>query len=178
MDSGRWTINNGGYMDPSTRALIELLHAAPYRCVLALTGGGTMAAAQLLNVPGGSRTILEIQVPYSEPALVDFLGRRPEHFCSVETGRLLASRAYERALWLMRHGSASRAEAPQASGGPPRLAEPWHTPGEPVIGVGVTASLATDRPKRGDHRLHVATCSASEIRSYSLVLTKGARDRP
>src|SRR5437868_3232769 len=112
-------------MDPSTRALIEALHReAPYRYVLALTGGGAAAAAQLLNVPGGSRTLLEVVIPYGENALAEFLGRTPEQFCSPATGLALARRALERARSL--------------------------APGQEVAGVGCTASLATDRPKKGD----------------------------
>jgi hypothetical protein len=138
-------------MDPATRQLIEAVHRAPGRCVLALTGGGTSAAALLLSVPGGSRTVLEVVVPYDERALTDFLGRRPEQFCSAATGGDLATRALERARWL--------------------------APGEPVGGVGCTASLATDRPKRGDHRFHVAVRRGEDGHRYALTLTKGARDR-
>jgi hypothetical protein len=140
-------------MDLATQTLIEALHReAPYRYVLALTGGGTGAAAQLLNVPGGSRTLLEVVVPYSEQALSDFLGRAPEQFCSPATGLALAGRALERAR---------------------RLA-----PGQPVAGVGCTASLATDRPKKGDHRFHLAVLSSpSSGKAVSLVLAKGRRDR-
>src|SRR5690349_6017210 len=113
-------------MDSATRSLIEALHGAPRRCVLALTGGGTSAAALLLTVPGSSRTILEVLVPYHEQALSECLGRRPGQFCAAATARAMAQRALERARWL--------------------------APGERVCGAGCTASLATDRPKRGDHR--------------------------
>jgi hypothetical protein len=138
-------------MDPATRQLIESIHHAPGRCVLALTGGGASAAGLLLSVPGGSRTVLEVVVPYDEQALTDFLGRRPENFCSAATTRDLAGRALERGRWL--------------------------APGEPVVGVGCTASLATDRPKRGDHRFHVAIRRGEDGSGYSLTLAKGARDR-
>lgn len=138
-------------MDTSTRQLIEALHRAPCRCVLALTGGGTQAAGLLLNVPGGSRTVLEIVVPYHERALVEFLGHEPENYCSAGTGRDLARRAYERAVSL--------------------------APGETVVGVGCTAGLATDRPKRGDHRFYIAVRTATGTSTYSLTLAKGARDR-
>src|SRR5437016_12595489 len=115
----------------SARELIEALHReSPYQYVLALAGGGTGAAAQLLNVPGGSRTLLEVAVPYGQQALSEFLGRVPEQFCSAATSLTLARRALERARWL--------------------------AAGLPVAGVGCTASLATDRPKKGDHRFHVA----------------------
>ncbi|MCI0462609.1 MAG: hypothetical protein L0Z62_37135 [Gemmataceae bacterium] len=146
----------GGYhicMDPATRALIESLHRrAVCKYVLALTGGGTTAAALLLNVPGGSRTILEVVVPYSERALSEFLGRPPEQFCSSATTLALARRALERARAL--------------------------APGEPVAGVGCTASLATDRPKKGDHRFHLAVVR-DDVPGLvlSLTLLKGQRDR-
>jgi hypothetical protein len=138
-------------MDPSWHRLIEALHAGPYRYTVAATGGGTGAVAALLSVPGGSRTILEVLVPYHERALVEFLGRTPEQFCSAETARALAGRACERARWL--------------------------APGEPVAGAGCTASLATDRPKRGEHRFHVAVHTGGQTLTASLTLTKAARDR-
>jgi hypothetical protein len=47
----------------------------------------------------------------------------------------------------------------------------------PVAGVSCTASLATDRPKKGPHRIHVAVQRVDFTRSYSLVLNKGARSR-
>src|SRR5208282_3305586 len=138
-------------MDAATRHLIELIHATPHRCVLALAGGGTGAAADLLGVPGGSRTILEVTVPYHTEALTEYLGRQPEQFCSAATAQNLAARAYERAGWL--------------------------APGEAILGIGCTASLATDRPKRGDHRFHVAVHSARGQAVYSLVLVKDSRER-
>jgi nicotinamide mononucleotide (NMN) deamidase PncC len=138
-------------MDPTLRRLIEALHAGPYRYAIAVTGGGTGAVAALLSVPGGSRTVLEALVPYHERALLDFLGRAPEQFCSAETARLMAERACDRARWL--------------------------APGEAVAGAGCTASLATDRPKRGEHRFHLAVHAGGQTLTRSLTLTKGARDR-
>jgi hypothetical protein len=138
-------------MNPSLRRLVEALHAGPYRYALAVTGGGTGAVAALLSVPGGSRTVLEAVVPYHERALVEFLGRAPEQFCSADTARALAARACDRARWL--------------------------APGEAVAGAGCTASLATDRPKRGDHRFYLAVHTGSQTLTRSLTLNKGARDR-
>lgn len=138
-------------MDPAVRQLIESLHRSAPKYVLALTGGGTSAAAQLLAVPGGSRSILEVIVPYHETALADFLGHSPEHYCSESTAVAMANRAYERAAWL--------------------------APREVVAGIGCTASLATDRPKKGDHRFFIAICTAARLGTCSLTLNKGARDR-
>ena len=53
---------------------------APMQAVLALTGGGSRAIAELLEVPGGSRTLLEALVPYSEASIANLLGSRPEQF--------------------------------------------------------------------------------------------------
>lgn len=139
-------------MDPQTRQLIEALHQVPYQYVMALTGGGTGAASALLSVPGGSRTILEVVVPYHENALTAFLGRAPEHYCSVATAAALADRAFERASWL--------------------------APREPIAGVGATASLASDRPKRGDHRIFICIRTSHSRANYSLTLSKDARARP
>jgi nicotinamide mononucleotide (NMN) deamidase PncC len=138
-------------MDSSARNLIKSLHAGPYRYVVAVTGGGAGAVAALLSVPGASRSVLEALVPYHERALVEFLGRAPDQFCSAETARALAARARDRARGL--------------------------APGEPVAGAGCTASLATDRPKRGDHRFHVAVDTGELALTVSLTFTKGARDR-
>lgn len=138
-------------MDAALHHWIEQFHQAPARCVLALTGGGAAAASALLQVPGGSRTILEIVVPYAEQALAEFLGQRPAHFCSAATSLDLARRAGARAAWL--------------------------APGEPALGLGCTASLASERPKRGAHRCHVTTVWRARVCTWSLTLAKGARNR-
>jgi hypothetical protein len=138
-------------MDADVHQLISALHQSPCRYVLALTGGGTGAAGWLLSVPGGSRTVLEIAVPYSEEALCDYLGRRPESFCSAATSRDMARRAWERASYL--------------------------APGKRVGGAACTASLRSERPKRGDHRLHVSTHDGLRAVTHSLTLIKEERGR-
>ena len=138
-------------MDADVSRLIQAIHESHCKTVLALTGGGTSAAGLLLSVPGGSRTVLEVRVPYDAQALIEYLARRADQFCSPEVAKEMALRARERAQWL--------------------------APEERAVGVGCTASLATDRPKRGEHRFHIATQTAGEWTCYSLTLQKGARDR-
>src|SRR5579884_2879873 len=138
-------------MDTAVRALVEALHQATTKYSLVVTGGGVQSVAALLTVPGGSRTILEINLPYDEQATTAFLGVAPENYCSAPAAQALATRAYERASWL----------APMTA----------------VVGVACTASLATDRPKRGDHHAHVAWRTANDMVVHSLVLQKGARNR-
>jgi hypothetical protein len=144
-------------MDSATRQLIEAIHRSSCQLVVAVTGGGTGAIAQLLAVPGGSRTILEAVVPYGEQGLIDFLGHRPAQFCSANTNRAMAARAYDRANWLTLRSSTDSLRK--------------------IIGVSCTASLVTDRPKSGDHRFYVTIQSAEGGVTYSLILQKGARDR-
>jgi hypothetical protein len=51
-------------------------------------------------------------------------------------------------------------------------------PGRPAAGVACTASLATDRPKKGDHRLHLTVLTGcGRGGTWSLTLHKSARDR-
>src|SRR5438094_3660072 len=142
-----WTID----MEP-LNAIVERVHASGRRVVLAITGGGSGAIAALLRVPGGSRTLVEAIVPYSPDALVDFLGHEPEQACSAATAVAMARRALGR--------------AERRSG-----------PGVLLVGIGVTASLVTDRPKHGDHRCHIAVTDGGRVDVVSIVLDRGARDR-
>jgi nicotinamide mononucleotide (NMN) deamidase PncC/nicotinic acid mononucleotide adenylyltransferase len=143
--------------------LIRRIHGSPLRIVLATTGGGSSAVEGLLAVPGASRTVLEGVVPYSAAALEQFLGAAPEHYCSQETARAMAMAAFQRALTLDVPPSESNAVE-----GAQNLA---------LAGVACTASLATDRPKRGPHRAHLAVQTATATVSQSIELAKGRRTR-
>ncbi|MCE2487257.1 MAG: CinA family protein [Desulfurellaceae bacterium] len=134
-------------------ALITQIHASPVMVVLAVTGGGAQAVADLLAVPGASRTVLEAVIPYSQAAQSAFLGKTVDQSVTAEAAAALARAAYRRALRL-------------------RTDEAL-----PVIGLACTAALATDRPKKGDHRAHIGLAEAEGIRVWSLTLHKGARDR-
>ena len=121
-------------MDDGWRALIEQIHASGRRVVLAITGGGSGAIGELLRVPGGSRTLVEAIVPYDGASLARFLARAPDQACSEETATAMARRARERVRTL----------APEAT---------------TAVGLGATASLASDRPKKGEHRCHIAVAT-------------------
>lgn len=146
--------------------LIRQIHASSRQVVLAITGGGSRAVAELLEVPGGSRTLLEAVVPYSAAALSQWLGAEPEHFCSAHTARLMAMAAYRRAEKL------AAIEPPRQANAAPLAA------GATLAGIGCTASLLSDRPKRGQHRIHVAYQTATATVTYSIELVKGHRNRP
>ncbi len=140
-------------MGSDREQLIEGIHASPWQAVLALSGGGGRALADLLEVPGASRTLLEAVVPYGQAALLEWLGGRPDQFCSAETARAMAMAALTRAHRLAESGA------------------------ECLAGVACTAGLATDRPRRGEHRAHIAIQTDSETACWSLHLGKGRRSR-
>jgi len=140
-------------MEASWRQTIAAMHGSGRQVVLAITGGGSGAIAELLRVPGGSRLLLEAIVPYDAGALSAFLGEEPAQACSVDTAVAMARRARERAVT-------------------------FAAPGAQVLGLGATASLVSDRPKQGEHRAHVAVMSDGATDVASVVLAKGRRDRP
>jgi len=155
----------------SREELIRRIHAAPGQLVLAITGGGSRAISDLLAVPGGSRTVLEAVVPYSAAALQEFLHARPEQFCSAPAARMMAMAAFQRVTHLQKIAadSANREAGIQSTND--------SSLDVPPIGIGCTASLASDRPKRGAHRIYVASQTVDATTTYSLELLKGRRNR-
>ena len=139
-------------MNDEIRAIVQKIHDDSAQAVIAVAGAGTQAIAWLLGVAGASRTVLEITVPYSSSAFVNLVGHEPDQFVSLDAAKDMARAAYKRAVHL-REGNM------------------------PVVGVACTATIATDRPKRGDHRCHVASWGADGVRTYSLTFNKGLRDR-
>jgi nicotinamide mononucleotide (NMN) deamidase PncC len=137
----------------SASEFVERIHSSGHGCVLSLTGGGSLAIPILLTVPGASATVLEVAVPYSATALADWLGGKFDQACSEPMARAMAMASLERACKL--------------SSADPRT----------LRGVSITASLATTRPKRGPHRMHVAWQSAEQTVSYSCQLVKDRRSR-
>jgi nicotinamide mononucleotide (NMN) deamidase PncC len=135
------------------RAVIELIHASGKQFLLAVTGGGSGAISALLEVPGASASVIGAIVPYAQTALTNWLGGTLDQACSERTARAMAMRAFEVARGFSSEGV--------------------HT----LRGIGVTASLASNRPKRGPHRVHVAWQSADTTVAISCELDKGVRDR-
>ncbi len=139
-------------VEPTVVELVEQIHDAPQQLVFEFAGAGSLALYWLHSVAGSSRTVLEATDRYSSLSMADLLGETPEQFVSEETARAMAARAYRRAMRLTDGGGA-------------------------CLGLACTATIATDRVKRGEHRAWVAVQDRREARAYGLTLTKGARDR-
>ncbi len=174
-------------MTISVDQLVQEIHDSPTRIVLAATGGGTRAIADLLEVPGASHTLLEAFVPYSESAMIDYLGSRPDEFCSNRTARAMAMAAFLHARKLAQSDAAfgpasgattTQSVVPGSSGSAYSSVVGKTDVGAVLAGVACTAGLVTDRPRRGPHRLHVALQSAALTAAWSLELLKERRSRP
>jgi nicotinic acid mononucleotide adenylyltransferase len=138
--------------DAAWQQLISSLHASGRKAALAITGGGSGAIGELLRVPGGSRLLIEAQVPYDALALATFLGFAPAQACSADTAIAMASSVRARAARLV----------------------PADTD---LVGLGATAALVSDRPRKGEHRFHIAVANSARIAHCTGVLAKGRRDR-
>ena len=136
---------------PELADILTSIHATPHRMTLNFAGAGVQALAWLHSVGGSSRTVLEATDRYTPASLIEGVGFTPERFTSKRVARALALSAHARAQHLI--------SAP------------------PLFGVGCTATIATDRTKRGDHRCAVAVQDALGTVTYALTLSKGARDR-
>lgn len=139
-------------MDEQTTQLVQAIHAAPYRLVFVAAGAGTEALATLLGVGGASRTLLEALIPYSTQSFDEFLGQSPEKYVTLVIAQQMAGRAQTRAQQLAVEDL-------------------------PLIGLACTATITTDRPKRGEHRAYIAAWQPERLISYALHLCKGKRNR-
>jgi len=138
--------------DAAWQQLISTLHVSGRKAALAITGGGSGAVGELLRVPGGSRLLIEAQVPYDALALATFLGFAPEQACSADTAIAMARSVRGRAARLV----------------------PADTD---LVGLGATAALVSDRPRKGEHRFHIAFANSAGIAHCTGVMAKGRRDR-
>ena len=131
---------------------ISAIHATPTMVVIGFAGAGAQALAWLHGVGGSSRTLLEATDHYAAASLIEAIGFEPEQFTGPDVARALATQTYIRACHL-----ADAAAVP--------------------AGIACTATIATDRIKRGDHRACVAVCTAESVTIYELTLAKGRRTR-
>lgn len=132
--------------DPNVAELIARLREKNLRLFVAATGAGSGIQDALWLIPGCSSFFVGAVFPYAQHETDNFLGFKPEKYCSPETAMDLAMTAYMRAC----DGSD---------------AEP--------IGLGLTASVASLTEHRGDHRVHVTVVTSKGAFAANLTLRKG-----
>jgi hypothetical protein len=49
--------------------------------------------------------------------------------------------------------------------------------GTDLVGLGATAALVSDRPRKGEHRFHIAFANSAGLAHCTCVMAKGRRDR-
>ncbi|MDO4550062.1 MAG: hypothetical protein Q4C96_02280 [Planctomycetia bacterium] len=138
-------------MDKTTS--ISAIHRSEHQGVFAFTGGGSVFLSRLLCTPGASHTVLEAIIPYSYNSLQAFLNFSPEQACCELTARKMAVTAWQRAI--------------KYTG----------SPSAELFGFSCTASLKTEKMKRGQHHAFMAFHSLQKTCSLSITLLKDHRSR-
>lgn len=139
-------------MEPKIERIIEQIHESIVRCVIATAGAGSQGVASLLAVEGASQTVLEAVIPYGRASFNQFIHRTPTAYVDPKTARWLAGMAFQRAREL-REGDV------------------------PVVGIGCSATIVSNRPKLGQSRAHLASWGRERILTRDLLLARGARSR-
>ena len=141
-------------------ALVESIHAftklSDARVAIMATGAGSDFIKTLLGVAGASSTVLEAVVPYAVEAQTNYLGYETHASVHGSTARDFAQTALERAASMC-------ADSGEGERRP--------------IGLAVTASLATNRERRGANRALIAAALPDSVRLYEVSLEKERRDR-
>lgn len=115
------------------------------RVYIAATGAGAGLQSLLWSTPGCSSFLVGGSFPYSTDATDEFLGFKPEHYCSVDTSLDLAMEAF------MRAGASGNA-----------------------VGIGLCGSVASTKEHRGEHRVFAsAVAGDGSVYTHQAVLTKG-----
>jgi hypothetical protein len=110
------------------------------------TGGGAGLQQELWAKPGSSAYLSGASFPYSPEEQIELLGFLPSHYCSAEAAVDLASAAYMKA---------------------------YKFGGKKPIGLGITASVASEKVHRGEHQIFACVISDDKVRLHHQVLTKG-----
>lgn len=110
------------------------------------TGAGAGLQARLWEVPGSSAYLSGCSFPYSAEEQEELLGFMPEHFCSEEAAVDLASAAYMKA---------------------------YKFGGKKPIGVGITASVASEKIHRGEHRVFICVMTNEKVQLFHHTFEKG-----
>jgi nicotinamide mononucleotide (NMN) deamidase PncC len=141
-------------MKGERNSLIEGIQGSGHKAAFVVSGGGSGAVHALLSHPGASRFVLEAQIPYSSPAMFDYLGEKLDGFCSEVAVQTMAERAYERALiFTLPSGDES-----------------------PILGIACTAALQTNRKRKGADRVFFCIKSRKREVIRTLELEPGSRD--
>ena len=123
----------------------ENLKSAGVNIHVIATGAGAGLQQRLWEVPGSSAYLAGCSFPYAAEEQEELLGFMPEHFCSEEAAVDLASAAYMKA---------------------------YKFGGKKPIGVGITASVASEKIHRGDHRVFICVMTDEKVNLFQHTFEK------
>ncbi len=122
------------------------------RIYIAATGAGAGAQNEIWKTPGCSSYFAGATFPYGEDQLEEFIGYRPAKFTHPDVAIEMAMVAYQKT---------------------------WNGPGCDAVGIGCTASVATNRLRKGDYVAYIARCDSSGVWLHKMQLDalEGAANR-
>jgi nicotinic acid mononucleotide adenylyltransferase len=126
-------------------SLVELANRNDINVFVYATGAGSGIQKQIWNTVGCSSFFVGAAFPYASKLSAKALGYKPEQFVSAEMSIDFAMSAYIQAFEF----------------------------GKKCIGIGLTASVASNRMHRGDHRIFVSAFSEEGCFTTYAVLAKG-----
>jgi nicotinamide mononucleotide (NMN) deamidase PncC len=124
----------------------EILKTAGVNIHIIATGAGAGLQKRLWEVPGSSAYLSGCSFPYATEEQEELLGFKPEHFCSEEAAVDLASAAYMKA---------------------------YKFGGKKPIGLGITASVASEKEHRGEHRVFICAMTDERVQLFHHTFEKG-----
>jgi nicotinamide mononucleotide (NMN) deamidase PncC len=110
------------------------------------TGAGAGFQDELWEIPGSSAYLSGASFPYSAEEQEELLGFMPEHFCSEEASVDLACAAYMKA---------------------------YKFGGKRPVGIGLTASVASEKIHRGEHRVYATIVTDDKVLTIHQDFEKG-----
>ena len=135
------------------KRLIKKLHDSSGKFVAVITGGGLSAMADILSVPGASKTVLEVTVPYSKSSLFAYIKENYESHVSKKEAILLANIAYKRSKTYEQGNNVE------------------------TIGISCTAAIATIPVRKGTDRAFVACTNGESVSCASIYFSNEFRSR-
>jgi hypothetical protein len=135
---------------------IAALHNSPQMAYVVCSGAGAGVTELLWSVAGCSRTLIASEFPYDLRAFAALIGRVPEHYTSPDAAIALAVAGYLKGQrYLAEQG---------------RMATP-------IIGLGLSAAVSTDRARRGQDRVFLAVRTSAGLATVGVAFERGALSR-
>ncbi|HTE85141.1 MAG TPA: hypothetical protein VK821_10440, partial [Dehalococcoidia bacterium] len=135
---------------------IARLHESPIMAYVVCTGAGAGLTKLLWSVASCSRTLIASEFPYDPRAVANLIGRVPKQYCSPGAAAALAAAGYLKAQrCLVEQGKVAT----------------------PIVSLGLTAAVSTDRTRRGEDKVFLAIRTGTGLATVSAVFPRARFSR-